>query len=612
MHLKPVKSPPRAGGKRHTYYLLVQSVRGPNGKPRHEVLLSVGKLDFSRDDVKRLGRRVTEIVKGQKERLFPERPEIEAKAQEIAEAYVAKRLKEKQKAVTVTEAESGDKQTATVVLDEVDVQHARTVGAEYALLSAWRLLKLDEALKEVHFTKRQQEVAALLVVGRAMSTGSERSTLRWAQKESALDELLGTEFQHLSPKMLYQTSEALWRHKEALELFLRDREQSAFGLRETVFLYDLTNTYFEGQVSEHPGAKRGRSKEKRHDRPLLTLGLVLDGDGFIKRSEIFSGNVSEPATLLEMVEALETKTKESHPEATVVMDAGIATQENLKLLRERGYHYVAVSRRRPVDIETDEGVWVKLEAKDGGLRAQVVRSDGDEVVVLYHSDKREAKERAIRKLKQERFEAALEQLNAGLSRPQTVKRMDKVLERIGRLRERYASVAQFYDIEVTEQDGKAVAIRYGIRDEARLESRFGGTYHMLSSHTDWDEKRIHEVYKLLTGVEDTFRVIKAETELRPNFHRKPERIDAHVFLSVLAFHLIHALRYQLKQRGLTQRWSTIRRILNTQSRVTVRLQKTDGRVVYLRLTLRPTDEQTLIYRALGLNPRPLRLKKFLP
>jgi len=281
------------------------------------------------------------------------------------------------------------------------------------------------------------------------------------------------------------------------------------------------------------------------------------------------------------------------------------------LLRERGYFYIAVSRRRPqgMDEELEEAVEIRSEPNQ--VEARMVRV-GEEVLLVCHSQGREAKERSMRKLQQERFEALLDGLREGLHRPQTTKRVDKIRERIGRYRERFPSVAQFYEIEVKEENGKAVDLHYRMRDEEALERRFAGEYVLRTNHLDWDAQRLWHTYIILTEVEEAFRTLKTDIGLRPNFHQKTDRVEVHAFLAVLAYHLIHAVRYQLRQRGVTYRWATIRRIFSTQNRITVRLPTDDGRVVYARVTTHPTEEQRWLYKLLGLDPLPLSVVKVRP
>ena len=202
------------------------------------------------------------------------------------------------------------------------------------------------------------------------------------------------------------------KHKEALEEFLYARERTLFDFEEVITLYDLTNTYFEGIGQGNANAALGKSKEKRSDCPLVTLALVLDGSGFPKRSEVFAGNASEPLTLAQMVGKLAEDKAGSPP--TVVLDAGIATEENIAWLVEHHYRYLVVSRKRHREFNPDEAVLVKAE---GDLRVQaqrLINADTGEVELYCHSSQREKKEQGIAELFAKRFEDALEKLAGGL------------------------------------------------------------------------------------------------------------------------------------------------------------------------------------------------------
>ncbi len=232
------------------------------------------------------------------------------------------------------------------------------------------------------------------------------------------------------------------------------------AIEEVITLYDLTNTYFEGTAQGNANAHLGKSKEKRSDCPLVTLALVLDASGFAKRSEIFSGNISEPKTLSTMIDKLASGHTDNAP--TVVLDAGIATEENIAWLVEHGYRYLVVSRKRHREFDPDAAVLIK---EDGELRIRaqrVINTETGEVELYCHSSQREKKEHGIAELFAKRFEAALEKLAEGLHKKGAVKRYEKVLERLGRLRQKYSRAAQYYEISV-EQDpasGKATAIHW--------------------------------------------------------------------------------------------------------------------------------------------------------
>ncbi len=272
--------------------------------------------------------------------------------------------------------------------------------------------------------------------------GSERATWGWLDETSALPELLDLSLPDLSIMRLYRASDALLKHQAVIEAHLFGRVKSLFDLDTTVTLYDLTNTYFEGTASGIPKARRGHSKEKRSDCPLLTLGLVLDASGFVRRSRVLAGNAVECRTLEAMLEDLGVPAG-----AMIVMDRGIATEENLAWLREQGYRYLVVSRERARCMP--QGDRTLTTAGGDTIRVEKALDEAaGEVRLFCHSSARQAKEEAIDARLCARFEAGLRKLADGLTRPRGEKRPERIHERIGRLKASCQGVAQHYVITV--------------------------------------------------------------------------------------------------------------------------------------------------------------------
>ena len=243
-------------------------------------------------------------------------------------------------------------QLQEVDIHSIEVVKPRSVGAEHVCLEALRELNLPVILDEAGFNAPQKATALGNIVGRMCKPCSERATSKWLANRSALGELLNFDFESMALMQLYRASDLLLKNKTLIEQSLFERVQSIFGFTPTITLYDLTNTYFEG----NPGgkAKRGRSKEKRNDCPLITLGLMLDASGFIRHSEVFDGNVSEGSTLAGMLEKLKA------PEgALVIMDAGIASEKNITWLADKGYKYLVVSRQRKHTFEMEKAVSIQ-------------------------------------------------------------------------------------------------------------------------------------------------------------------------------------------------------------------------------------------------------------
>jgi len=380
-----------------------------------------------------------------------------------------------------------------------------------------------------------------------------------------------------------------------------------FEFDEVITLYDLTNTFFEGTGRGNTNAELGHSKEKRTDCPLVTLALVLDGSGFPKRSEVFAGNVSEPNTLAQRVGTLVEK--DASPTPTVVLDAGFATEENIAWRIENQYH-CGVSRKRHREFNEAEALTIKDDGVSRIQAPRVVNADTGEVELYCHSSQREKKEQGIQELFTKRFENAREKLASGLNKKGTVKRYDKVLERVGRLKQKYSRAAQYDDVSVVhdEATGKASAIHW--QRTQTPEEMLPGVYCLRTNQEQWDEATLCRTYTLLTDLEAVFRSLKSELGLRPIFHSKTDRVTGHLFISVLAYHLVHTIRIQLKACGIHLSWGEgLRRELEGQDRATVELKRADGKTQHIRKTSRAEPRQQRIYDALGISDRPGKTQK---
>jgi len=491
----------------------------------------------------------------------------------------------------------------------VEVIRPRSVGAEHVALETLRRLALDVKLAQLGFNRHQLSAAIGVIVARMVHPASELATHRWLAQRSGLGELFDYDFARLDLNHLYRVGDRLLAHRAALEAHLYSQECGLFSLRETITLYDLTNTFFEGTAKANAKAQRGHSKEKRSDCPLVTLALVLDASGFPKRSEVVAGNLSEPATLEQMVQQLRAAPLAAPP--TVVMDAGIATEANIAWLKAQGYPSLVVSRERHIQFDPAQATLVR---EQGGTRisAQRVLDESTGEVRLYcHSSAREEKERGIAERFSTRLEEALKHLAEGLHRPHRVKDYEQVLVRIGRLRQRYARVARYYAIRLEKDaaSGRATALHW--ERIVPTEDTRPGVYCLRTNHTDWDEATLWQTYTMLTEIEAVFRSLKSELGLRPVYHHLSKRVDAHLFISVLAYHLVHTLRLQLKAQGINLSWDSLRDQLDGQQRVTVVLHREDGKICHLRKATRPEPHQLLLYNALGLPSMPGKTVKTL-
>jgi len=349
----------------------------------------------------------------------------------------------------------------------------RKIGAEAVGYHAAQELNLAEILKSVGLNQTQVNLALGTIIARLVHPGSELKTHGYLSERSALDELLKTDFSTLPLKNLYKISDTILKHKTAIEKALYQREKDLFNLSETITLYDLTNTYFEGRCLANPKAQYGRSKEKRSDCCLVSLGLVLDSSGFPKSSQFFPGNISEPKTLKEMLTALGATKK-----SLVVMDAGIASEENLTWLKKEGYKYMVVSRKQKLVMPENKDSVIVKEAPNNRVTAILIENkETDELELYCHSQAKEAKTKHMQSKACDRYEDELKKLATGLNKKGGVKKYDKVLERLGRLKEKHKKIGKRFKVTVKadENNKKAIEITW-VQVEVSDNEKAPGTY----------------------------------------------------------------------------------------------------------------------------------------
>ncbi len=595
----------RSTSSGHTYFThrLVRS-RRLSGKVRQQTLLNLGRhFPIPREDWPLLCRRLDQILSGQLPLLEEVSTPLEVEAQRMAE-----RLLQGEADVMGTGGEASSEPMQTVEVDSVELTRPRSVGVEQVGCWVLEQLGVGELLAELGLNGPMRAAAVGAVVGRLARPGSERATWRWLRRRSGLGELLDFDFETLPLMQMYRASDALMKHREAIERHLFTRALGLFDLEPRVTLFDLTNTFFEGKAARQPKAQRGHSKEKRSDCRLLTLGLVLDGAGFVRRSEVFAGRVDEHSTLAGMLEALEAPRG-----ALVVMDRGVATEDRIGWLQQEGYRYLVVSRQGRRQFDPEAAVTVETASRKTLQLHKQVSDDGKEVRLYCRSQERAEKERGILERFSRRFEQGLTRLSEGLSRPRTPKGVGKVRERIGRLKEQSRGAAQHYAVEVlTDESGeKATSLTWKRQPRPGSMATHPGVYCLRSNQTDWDEESLWRTYTLLTDVEAVFRSLKSELGLRPIYHHKPVRSEGHLFLTVIAYQLVQVIRKRLKQRGNDSSWTTLRRILEGQQRVTVTFRRGDGRTLHVRKATRAEPDQKAIYDALGIDPAPGGVRKMI-
>lgn len=613
MYIKKVRKKNKGSDKVYEYLRLVENVRTEKG-PRERLILNLGTLKIAEDRYKELANCIESLLSGQKS-LFSFDIEIEKHAR-----HAIKRIREKQAVIPqkiIGENAEEARDFKQIDVNSFESSEVRSIGPEYVCYQTWKKLKFDQVLLEAGVSLQVLPIMAALVIGRLVDPGSEQQTWKWIENRSALYELTGPAVRR-SLNSFYRGGDTLYSHKDVLEKHLAKRERDLFSLTERICLLDLTNTYFEGQAKDNQKAKRGHSKEKRSDCKLLTLALVVDEQGFAKYSKLYPGNQSEGATLPEILQSMVALRPELANNRTVVLDKGIATKANIAYLREEGYHYIIVSRQKN-PFQPDDSMTVIREDEAKGIKIEVKRYEQDgEVHLLCRSKQRIAKEEGMRTRQEKIFLERLTYYRSGLKKKNRTKSYPKLLEMVGRLREKYPGASKRYDVTVVAEENpadprkvKAQDIIWKKRKQCDKQQGQEGCYLLRTDRFDLDDKEIWETYTMLTKVEAAFRCLKSSLGIRPNYHQKEYRGDAHIFISVLAYHLLHAIEFQLRRHGDHRCWETIRNVLSTHHRLTLSYdEKVRNRIQrhHLRVCSVAEPEQKQIYRNLGISSLPLKRK----
>jgi transposase len=608
MFIRQTRTNNKATGEGYFTYRLVRGER-IGGKVRQITVLNLGRnFAIKQEDWPLLCCRIEQLLHPQ-EALLPLQcaAPIEGAAQRYVGQLVA-RAPAIEPAASCTGELRPPADFQEVDVDSLQLTQPRSVGVEQVGLFALSELGLIDTLSALGVNGVLRAAIIGNLIGRMGRPGSELATWNWLQQHSALGELIDVDFASMSHMSLYRASDVLVKHREVIERRLFSTVRTLFDLEETVTLYDLTNTYFEGEASGNRKARRGRSKEKRSDCPLVTLGLVLDGSGFVRRSQTFAGNVSEGHTLAGMLAGLGAPSG-----ALVVMDAGIATEANITWLVEHGYRYLVVRRGGTRQFDEARAVTIETAAEEPLHLQKAISEDGKELLLHCHSPSRQIKEEAMLEQFSRRFEAGLQQIKDGLQKPRGEKRHDRLLERVGRLKQKSRGASPHYTIDlVTEDSGKIVtAITW---QKARVNGTMAthpGVYCLRTNELVWDEEKLWRTYMMLTDLESVFRSLKSELGLRPVYHHKEDRSDGHLFITVLAYQCVQFLRVKLRATGITDSWATLRETLSVQLRVTATFRQRDGHTLNVRKATVAEPQLMAIYRALGISSTPGGTRKLI-
>lgn len=598
--------------KSYTYYRLCESYR-IGDKSRHRTIIDIGKLE--QIDTPLLRKQLADTIECFLQGAVPIF-EIDGMIEKTALQVVEKIRNNQTKAAAVATPPTPPTATHTPDYQTIDtnsIQHrsAREVGAEFLCKQAIGQLALPTFLQEKGWDDGQINTALIHLTSRAVYPASEHKTAQWIQLNSAVASLYNTDHERVTRHHLYDAAKSLYAIKDDLEAYLSTKTSDLFSLQDKIILYDLTNTYFEGRKENSSLAQFGRSKEKRSDCKLVVLALVMNEDGFVKHSKLFSGNTADSTTLIELIEQLKQSTFiDSEVKPIVVIDAGIATEENLKAIKDKGYDYLCVSRTKLKEYSLEQGGKTTLyDNRQNPIEVKLVQKKdaADDQYLYVHSNKKEAKEKSMRQRMDKHLEAQLISLKEGIHTKGRTKDCDKLLQKIGRLKEKHAPSAQYFSIELQrDKDGKATDIIWKANEKIKPES---GVYFLRTSLANINEAAMWRIYGCLSEVEATFRQLKTDLNLRPVFHQNDKNTEAHLFLGVLAYSIVATIRYQLKAKQITHDWSNIVRIMNSQKQVVSTMITTENTTICTTICTQPTTDAFEIYNALGYKTMPMHRKK---
>lgn len=619
MYIREVKKQRSKNSKTFYQYILSQTVR-IDGKVKQRSILYLGSDTVLQDKEDR--KLVLDILKSRifkQPGLFPSKaPE---KLQELANRYYEKYcVKYKQ----VEGLESGEEQSGFCIpplpdkaafhnidIKGLDVLDVKEFGNEYLCKQVMEKLELKEIFKHVGMSDDQSTKALISIAARAIYSSSEHKTAQILETNSELAFLFGYEAK-ITHKQLYAISDLLNNNKSKIDNYLYNRIADIFSLEDKFVIFDVSNTYFETRKDQSEIARYGRSKEKRSDCPLVVFTGVINAEGFIRHSRIYEGNKADDTTLTEMITDLErhSNSREKH---TIVLDAGVAADDNLAELDSKGYKYVCVSRTRIKDYPSSASNPGKIQLTNRGkskVSLNIFQAPGysDSWMYVESEEKRKKEESITVKLRQ-RFEEELGSIRKSFSKKGGIKKINKVWERIGRVKQKHNHVSGRYEIKVKEEDGIATDLTWIIKANRLKDDKSKGVYFIRTNYNSANEEQLWKIYNIIREVESTFRCLKTDLNIRPVHHQKDDRVESHIYLTILAYQLVNTIRFMLKNARINYDWKNIKRIMSTQKIQTIKLPM-EKKIMYIRKPSVPIKKVKQIYDAAGCTNIQTIIKKY--
>ncbi len=584
------------------YYRLVESYRTIDDRICHRTLLNIGFLpELSAEEKVQIQTLLTLRSEG-KQSLF----EPEEKISGYVEKYWHQLIDKKK--IDLPEV-AQEKRSKLWQEETVQVTEAKELGAEWLCYQAIQQLGIGEKLQQMGWEEEAIQLANTQIISRAVYPFSEYKSARILKENSALCEITNYPIEKLTKDKLYQSALRIYDSKDIIEQHLTHKTNELFDLKDKIILYDLTNTYFEGQKRNSKIAQFGRSKEKRNDAKIVVLALVVNIEGFIKYSNIFEGNMADSQSLPLIIDELRIKTS-NEQKAIVVIDAGIATEENLAILKSKNYDYVCVSRAKIKDYTVDNSkpvIKIKTKDKQELQLEKVLSEKHSDYILKIQSPKKALKENAMQQQFEERFLEKINIIQKAITHKHRTKQADKINQRIGRAVEKYPKAAKCYKIE-TQTNDKNIATKITCTKIANS-NKTSGEYFIRTSLQNESEELIWTIYNSIREIENSFRTLKTELDLRPIYHKNDNATKAHLHLGILAYWLVNTVRYQLKSEGINYDWREIKRIAQTQKLVTIKAKNANDDLVIVQKSSLPNQELKDLFEKLNYKLYPFKKRK---
>jgi len=616
MHFSATLRPNPATGQNEPYYRLKETYRDQAGIVRSRILLSPGFIKgWSGEQLRLVATGLTYRMEHKNEReLFDESMfSYEAPVKELIESLWKMLVSQNRVDIDINKDRLRIKKERNLLCAEtIENREAREMGAEWNCYQAIEQLDMASFLRKQGWDEGLIQRSLALLITRTVYHSSEYKSLRIMNETSAVCELFNFPASDWNRHNIYDIPLKLYEIKHELETHLSDRTNHLFNLKDSIAIFDLTNTYFEGQKAHSSLAKFGRSKEKRSDARLVVLAMVINAEGFIKYSSILEGNTSDPSSLPDMIEQLSLKSHSEKNKSLVVIDAGIATEENLERITAKGYDYLCVSRKKPKESEIvafGKDIVVSDNKEQPITLTAVETQDKGSCYLRVNSHSKGAKERSMNRQFKERFEQYLKGIESSIHKKHGTKKYDKVCERIGRARQKYPSIQKYYDINVEkDKDETVTKISWSIKENKDSDAS-SGIYYLRTSRQQLNEQAIWDFYNIIRNVEDAFRTLKLDLDLRPIYHQKDESTMAHIFFGLLSYWIVNTIRVQLMNNGIRHDWTELTRIMTTQKVVTTCAVNKLGETVRLRTCTVPEEKLQGLYDALRYKSQPYKQKK---